>query len=237
MKLSLNSNQLKLIAIILMAFDHYVAVLHTNNAEIATLLRIPGRIVAPIMCFFIAEGYYKTSNIKKYILRLLIFTIVSQLPYVLYFKYGLFEKMNIFYELMLGLICLTTIKTKKLDVFIKTIIVLFSLLFSLWSDYGITVILWILSFGLLHNKKLYQFIAFTLVSLITMVLPIYFQFGFDINNRLLLTVYISQLCILLSIPFLYLYNGERGKKSKTISLLFYFFYPIHLMILYLFTLI
>ena len=237
MKLSLNSNQLKLTAIILMMLDHYISVFYTGNLETAILLRIPGRIVAPIMCFFIAEGYYKTSNIKKYILRLFIFTLISQLPYILYFRYNLFENINIFYNLTLGLICLTTIKSNKLKLLYKILIIIICMLISFFGDYGITVICWILSFGLFNKQKRQKFIIFTLVTLLTIILPIYLRFGFDITNSILISFYISQLCFLISIPFINMYNGERGKKSKPISLFFYFFYPVHLIILYLFTLV
>lgn len=59
--LSLTSNKLKQIAILAMFFDHFTAVFISHDIVIGMALRLPGTI----MCFMIAEGYYKTSNVKK----------------------------------------------------------------------------------------------------------------------------------------------------------------------------
>ena len=79
MKKSLNSNQLKLIAVLAMIFDHLLWVIKPgyNNGTIVLLLHLIGRIVAPIFCFFIAEGAYYTKDRKKYLIRLLIFAVIS----------------------------------------------------------------------------------------------------------------------------------------------------------------
>ena len=76
-KNDISSNSLKVIAIIAMFFDHYVAGFIKHETFWGTVLRIPGRIVAPIMCYFIAEGYHYTSNKNKYIFRLFIFSLLG----------------------------------------------------------------------------------------------------------------------------------------------------------------
>lgn len=60
-----NSNQLKLIAIIAMVFDHCMIVFMPHHYAVYQFLRMPGKLTAPIMCFLIAEGYYHTSNLKN----------------------------------------------------------------------------------------------------------------------------------------------------------------------------
>ena len=63
----LNANILKLIAVIAMVIQHATIVFYpTENALHWTLYAV-GRITAPVMCFMIVEGYYHTSNIKKYL--------------------------------------------------------------------------------------------------------------------------------------------------------------------------
>ena len=71
----LNSNHLKLIAIIAMTIDHIADLIYPRmpNNIISNILHIIGRLTAPIMFFFICEGFYYTKNLKKYILRLFIF--------------------------------------------------------------------------------------------------------------------------------------------------------------------
>ena len=81
----LNSNQLKLIAIIAMTIDHLTWVIwpgyQTGWPQLA--LHCVGRITAPIMWFFIAEGYHYTHSFKKYALRLLLFAVISHFAYTL----------------------------------------------------------------------------------------------------------------------------------------------------------
>ena len=76
----LNSNQIKLIAIIAMTIDHVTWLLFPGFQQTWWVygLHIIGRLTAPIMWFFIAEGFYYTSNVKKYILRLFIFAIETR---------------------------------------------------------------------------------------------------------------------------------------------------------------
>ena len=66
-RISLNSNALKIIAMIAMLFDHFLAVFMSHDAVIGLMLRLPGTIAAPIFCYFIAEGYQYTSSKSKYI--------------------------------------------------------------------------------------------------------------------------------------------------------------------------
>ena len=67
---NLNSNQLKIIAVFAMIFDHILWVINPgyNNGVLYLVLHIIGRIVAPIFCYFIAEGAYYTKN-RKYLLE------------------------------------------------------------------------------------------------------------------------------------------------------------------------
>lgn len=67
----LNSNQLKIIAIVSMTLNHFTSVIFPNYpTNVAIIfLHITGRIAAPIMWFFIAEGYYHTHDLKKYIIE------------------------------------------------------------------------------------------------------------------------------------------------------------------------
>ena len=123
--LSLTSNKLKQIAILAMFFDHFTAVFISHDIVIGMALRLPGRIVAPIMCFMIAEGYYKTSNVKIYISRLLIFAVISHIPYNLCFGYSLspLQATSVMWSLALGLIALTAVKSKHLPMILRWIVI------------------------------------------------------------------------------------------------------------------
>lgn len=79
----INSNILKLIAIISMTFDHVAWAVFPgfSTHPLAVIMHIFGRIACPIFCFFIVQGYIYTKNFKKYFCRILIFAIISHVPY------------------------------------------------------------------------------------------------------------------------------------------------------------
>ena len=79
----LNSNQIKLIAIVAMTIDHVTWLLFPGCQKIwwVILLHVIGRLTAPIMWFFMAEGFHYTRNVKKYIGRLFLFAVLSHFAY------------------------------------------------------------------------------------------------------------------------------------------------------------
>ena len=80
----LNGNQLKLIAITAMTIDHLAWTLwpgYSHNPA-AIACHIMGRLTAPIMWFFIVEGYHYTHDVNKYTLRLFILALVSHLAHI-----------------------------------------------------------------------------------------------------------------------------------------------------------
>ena len=83
--LKLNRTQLKYIAALAMLIDHIGAFFIPVTTPIGALCRIIGRLTAPIMCFFLAEGYEHTRSKLKYGIRLLIFALVSQ-PFYAFLK-------------------------------------------------------------------------------------------------------------------------------------------------------
>lgn len=79
----LNGNQIKMIAIIAMFMDHFATTLYPNYEKFWWLLLIHliGRVAAPIMWFMVVEGYTHTHCLKKYLERLLIFSIIAHFAY------------------------------------------------------------------------------------------------------------------------------------------------------------
>ena len=101
----MTSFELKIVALISMLCDHTGLVFLGSP----TYFNVIGRIAFPIFAFQISEGYTHTKNLKKYILRLIIFALTSQLPFVLFrnsVELTSFS-LNIFFTLLLGLLSIT----------------------------------------------------------------------------------------------------------------------------------
>ena len=223
----LSSSILKIIAIISMTIDHMGVILiypkinlMPDEAKklyylyIAT--RIIGRIAFPIFAFLIAEGALKTANKKKYLSRLLLFALISEIPYDIATNGRIFDmgSQNIFWTLAAGLGIIMLIKNKKYTGKLKAII--------------LSVSLCVVS----------SFLSFSLGGI--MLILSFYIFRYDVK-RLIPSVFIStfimtmtssllQLFSLLAGPFIYLYNGKRGGVNKY---LFYAYYPLHLLVLFL----
>lgn len=95
-----NSEFLKIIGLVTMLIDHIGAVFYPQ----VTALRIIGRIAFPIFAYQIGIGYRNTNNLSKYLLRLLLVGVISQIPYSFLFAT---ETLNIFCTLVIGLIAIT----------------------------------------------------------------------------------------------------------------------------------
>jgi len=210
-----------------MFLDHFVTVFLPHNHILSLALRLLGRTVAPIMCFFIAEGYYYTSNRKKYISRLLIFAAISHLPYNIAFGYTFFQATSVIWSLAMGLIALTALKNKELHILIRLLILAMCCALSVRANWNFTAVIWIVFFGLFHGNFKKQIVAFCITGLVLYLSLAFYRFGFFHE------VYPQwfQLGIFLAIPLLAMYNGKPGKKSKVVSWAFYVFYPAHLILI------
>jgi len=95
---------LKIIAMITMTCDHVSYLIFGGFS----FLNYIGRIAFPIFAYQISEGYIHTSNLRKYFLRLLVFALISQIPFSLFLSmYSDNFYLNIFFTLLLGLLAIT----------------------------------------------------------------------------------------------------------------------------------
>lgn len=83
MKKSLSRDAIKYIAVFAMLLDHIAWTFLPFGTAVSQVFHSFGRITAPVMCFFISEGYVYTKSKKKYMLRLFVFALISQIPWYL----------------------------------------------------------------------------------------------------------------------------------------------------------
>ena len=215
-KKRLSSNSIKLIAIFAMIIDHIGWAFIVNDTPQGQLIHLLGRITAPIMCYFIVEGYCYTKNFNKYAARLTIFALISHFPYVL-FKTGKIFSVLPCSMMFTLLLCLFSILVyEKVDGFINKIsFILILILLSFVSDWNIFAILFTLCFYIFKKKKILIFISICIITVL----------------KIIITQQVYQIGILLSLPLLlFLYNGERG-NFKLNKYLFYWIYPLNLIII------
>lgn len=246
----LNGTELKLIAVAAMLTDHFSKIilflivrdclapmaqsgaiselsLKTSNTLLTVLPQSIGRMAFPIFCFLAAEGFVHTRSRIRYMGLMLIFAVISEIPFDLAFFSAVseqqgtfpfwFDAQNVFFTLFFGLAALCFIdKFEFTD--IKSILLSIAgtaaVLFAAWlakCDYSCKGVLFILGFYIFRKNRLLQITVFLAVYLLTS--------GGNPN-----------ICILLACFAILLYNGQRGRvRSKYF---FYLFYPIHLAVLY-----
>ena len=235
----LTSSGLKLIAMFSMLIDHigagflekgylpYLKSLYGSSSAIYdkwntidSIMRCIGRLAFPIFCFVLVEGFLHTRDIKKYIVRLIIFAIVSEIPFDLCFRKATFnwKYQNVIWTMLLGIIAMAfvrfindgrSIRSEKSQ-FLLTLFVFvgFGMIAVLMrTDYNATGVMLILIMYLLREREFFRDIAGAV--------------------DLLGAGYV-EIASYPSFILMHFYNGERGANLKY---LFYVFYPLHLLII------
>lgn len=246
----ITGSTIKIIAIVSMLIDHigagilgrflvtsgYVGVMVSGDlnaimqwlAENGTLyyvytaMRMIGRLGFPIFCFLLVEGFQRTHDVKKYALRLGLFALVSEIPFDLCFSGKVLEfgYQNVFFTLFLGLLTMIAfdwIEKKewasgvRLNMVVKIVFSAAALAVGagiahfMKTDYAATGVICIMVLYVFRKRKPLQIAAGCVAFLWELTAPLAFiPIGF--------------------------YNGKRGLKMKYF---FYAFYPVHLFLIWL----
>ena len=249
-KRGLSSAVLKNIAVVTMLIDHIGAVIMARvliqNGLYAAMvsqeaydawmgqnsgvygiylaMRIIGRLAFPIYCFLLAEGLQRTHNVKRYLGRMLLFALISEIPFDLAFSGRLWnmQYQNVFFTLFIGLMVIAGLRLvdqrlsgpetwrKLAGVGLYAVIIVAGsvLALVLKTDYSFKGILAITVLYLFRSRRKAQIwagvIAFLLMDGMEMIAA-------------------------LSFLLIWFYNGARGRQNKYF---FYFFYPAHLLLLW-----
>ena len=181
-------------------------------------LRLIGRLAFPIFCFLLVEGFLHTHDARKYCGRLVLFGLVSELPFDLAFYRTPFywEHQNVYWTLALGVLAMAGLKhfagengqpTYKGMLCFAGCALLAELA---RTDYGAIGVALIAALYLTRNSRRQQCILGAAMMLFEFTAPLAFV-------------------------LLWHYNGTRGRCSKIMQWGFYLFYPAHLALLALIT--
>ncbi len=230
----MNGALLKKIAVVTMLVDHLGAaffIIYTSGYDgtaafggadvMYQLLRIIGRTAFPIFCFLIVEGFFFTRSRWKYLLRLFLFALLSEVPFDLAFHDKVWDMsmQNVFFTLFLGLLalmaldmgrqameaCNSKFSPKVVASGVGTLLCVAAAYFGR-TDYDVSGVFLILIFYLFRESR----------------------------GLACLCGYLCMLHEMWCFPafvLLYFYNGAKGKGSKYF---YYVFYPAHLVLLALF---
>lgn len=214
---------LKIIAIVGMTLDHAGTVFGPYiGVGLKTALFALGGLTFPIMAYLLGEGYRHTRDVKKYALRLLIFAVITQLPY----SWALYAQFNVLFTLLIGLLVLHLYETLKNRAIFYILLLLIALVSSL-CDWGIVGPVMVLLYYVLKDQGWSRVVIPWLLPVCAMTLPaLPALFGGDLGQ--LPSVAFVLVGCTLTIPLLHAYNGQRGKSMKY---LFYAYYPVHIVLL------
>ena len=178
------------------------------------LLRLTGRLAFPIFCFLLVEGFVHTHDVKKYIGRLFLFGLVSEIPFDLAFFRTPFnpDDQNVYWTLALGVLAMAGLKHfEKPD-------------------------------GSASWKGLLCAAGCTLAALLActdydgigvlIICALYLTRG-DRKRQCIVgaVLFAWELTAPLAFVLVWFYNGQRGACSPLQKKAFYWFYPVHLSVL------
>ena len=231
---TLDRTQLKLIAICAMVIDHVAWGFVEFMTPLGQIMHVLGRFTIPIMCYFVAEGFRKTSSVKGYVKRMACFAAIAMIPFYLFFGELYEYRQNIIFDLLLGLLMLTVLEHEKLKKWQKA--VLAALLFGVSATIGgwvIMPILYILVFYYVRDFKkqaawfcgLTVFLQGFIITAVWLNNIWHFsKYDWPWYDKLYLLGFMLPLLVLKR------YNGEKGETVFG-RYFFYIFYPAHFLVL------
>ena len=229
-KPGLSSAALRYLALFLMLLDHtWVALVQPNQFWMTCV----GRLAFPIFAFLIAEGFYHTSNRKRYALRLFVGGVISEIPFNVFAVANFVNPnhQNVMFTLLFGLLALWAFRWAQENGGVwrylaacAAFAALYVLADRLRVDYRGRGVTMVVMFGLLRGVKWEKLWQVLCLGILCYCMPSRILhigvFAFPIQN----------LGVLALLP-IWLYNGEPGRKSKPLQYGAYLFYPAHLGVL------
>ena len=196
--------------------------------------------------FMLVEGFYKTKNRSKYLKRIFIFAVISEIPFNLLLSTSISGSPSIFFPYnnvlwtfwiaLYMLVFIEKIEKKSMPIIVKifgkiiiSILAMFitRLIVSDYLEYGIMMVL---VFYFFRSRKWWNFIVqIILLAWINIFLIPRYDFSFYLfGNKIYVPVHSFAI---FSLVFIWLYNGKQGIHNKITKYMFYSFYPLHLLLI------
>lgn len=219
-----NGFQLKLIMVVLMVIDHVGEFIPGSPLW----FRYIGRLAAPVFFYLLVEGFVYTRSRRRYMERLFIGGAIMLCgSTILMHIFNGPQKIinNIFLSMGVNIVMLSAIewiKKKDSNKVLAITIIIGSVIIAPFTEGGLFIALLVLIFYYNRENKVKMSIFYVMASFLALTNP-----AKSIYESLFITNY--QWMMVFALPFMLMYNGERGKKAKYF---FYIFYPVHIWVLY-----
>lgn len=231
----LNRDTIKYIAMFTMLLNHIATIFLTPGTWLCEIFIATGYFTAITMIYFLVEGYHYTHSKKTYILRLLLFAFLSEIPYCLAFTTNgviAFEGLDMLFTLCdcFGILYVLDTVTNKP---VKVILVILAIFISIFCDWALLAPIFTLLFAWARNSEHRTRVAFCLSVVTFGVFNFLGGLGrFSISANILYALLGAAGMGMAAVCILFFYNGRRMEKGKVFSKwFFYLFYPVHLLIL------
>ena len=234
--ITITSFGLHIIAMVCMLCDHLWGTIVPGNDWLTCI----GRISFPIFAFMIVEGYFHTKNLKKYVQRLLVFAVLSEIPFNLAMGSRIFYPIhqNVLWSFLISIALIHWNENakssekiwKRLIVAVITVVLGYLVGLLTMVDFYHAGILTVLVFYFTKNLGwLKYFLQAVLLWYINMELL--GGYGYEVEILGKVHFITRQGFALLALIPIWLYTGEQGPYNKVIKNIYYWFYPVHLLIL------
>lgn len=236
LRFEVTSNVLHILAMIFMLCDHLWGTIVPGNDWLTCI----GRLAFPIFAFMLVEGYFHTKNLKKYVGRLFLFAVLSEIPFNLAMGssvlYPIHQNVLWSFLISLGLIHWNekVKRTKKIwvQILVGCVTVLLGYIIGILTmvDFYHAGILTVLVFYFFRQRAWWCYIGqFLCLWYINIEMLSGFAYELHIAGETYFLV--RQGFALLALIPIWLYRGKQGYHSKILQYSYYLFYPLHLLIL------
>ena len=234
-KIETTSFCLHILAMVFMLCDHLWGTIVPGNDWLTCV----GRLAFPIYAFMIVEGYFHTKNIKKYVGRLLLFAVISEIPFNLAMGSRIFYPIhqNVLWSFLLSIGLIRWNEKAKEKHLLKRILVgtasvCIGYLVGLitFVDFYHAGVLSVLAFYFFRKKQWWCYLG-QLICLWYINVEMLGGFSYEVQILGQTYWFARQGFALLALIPIWLYRGKQGYHSKALQYGYYAFYPVHLLIL------
>ena len=214
---------LKILAIIAMTSDHASTVFLNEGSDLCNICQFFGNFTIVIMCFFITQGLRYTRSVLKYVERLLLWAVISEIPF--YLLFGL--QLNVFFTLLASLTIIYLLDRKGLLITLTALALFFPI--SLICDWSIIAPVFTIIYYTLQKKQKEQ------LSLI-LIPASYFILRTILYDETQAEYIAGTISVFLAsaVIFVLRNKAEEQRKGRIPRLVFYAYYPLHLTVILLF---